>query len=48
VNEALAWRHEQVNLLQAYDALFELRRHRVGWIRRISDFFAGSINALRQ
>jgi len=48
VNEVLAWSHEQPNLLQAYDTLFELRRNRVGWLRQIFGFFTGSINTLRQ
>jgi glycosyltransferase involved in cell wall biosynthesis len=31
VNDVLAWRHEQLNLLQAYDTLFALRRDRRLW-----------------
>ena len=37
VREALAWRHEQPKLLLAYDALLELRRNRLGWLRRVKD-----------
>jgi glycosyltransferase involved in cell wall biosynthesis len=36
VRERLAWSHERPNLLRAYDALFELRRNRVGLTRRIA------------
>ena len=36
VREKLAWSHEQPKLLEAYDALFEMRRNRAGLAQRLT------------
>jgi glycosyltransferase involved in cell wall biosynthesis len=37
LDNELAWKHQKQSLLRAYDAAFEVRKHKAGWLRQVRD-----------